>query len=103
MLAMAVCVVKHSCECILESYVSRYENRFDCTRNTNEVSANEEFEIAVNGPSLAHCDSVVFEAMSNYWAEKGGQWYFFRKAVLEEDSTVLKRIKNTKNAFPFMN
>ena len=43
MQAMAVCAVKHSCECILESYVSRYENHFDCTRNTNEVSANEEF------------------------------------------------------------
>jgi hypothetical protein len=41
--------------------------------------------------------------MCNYWAEKDGQWHFFRKAVLEEDSTVLKRIKNTKNAFPFMN
>ena len=29
------------------------------------------------GPSLAHCDSVVFEAMNNYWAERGGQWHFF--------------------------
>jgi hypothetical protein len=45
MQAMAVCAVKHSCESILESYVSRYENHFDCRRNTNEVSANEEFEI----------------------------------------------------------
>ena len=55
------------------------------------------------GPSLAHCDSVVFEAMNNYWAERGGQWHFFRKSVVEQDSAVLKRIKSIKNTFPYMN
>ena len=29
-----------------------------------------ELEIAVNGPSLAHCDTVVREAMDHYWREK---------------------------------
>ena len=52
---MAVASVKHSCESILESFVSKYENHFDI-RNVNEESANEEFEIAVNGPNLAHSD-----------------------------------------------
>ena len=46
MQAMAVCAVKHSCESILESFVSRYENHFNCRRNNNELSANEEFEKA---------------------------------------------------------
>ena len=57
--AIAVSAVKHSCESILESFVSRYENHFDTRRSTEEVSTNEEFEIAVNGPSLAHSDSVI--------------------------------------------
>ena len=46
MQAMAVCAVKHSCESILESFVSRYENHSNCRRNYNELSANEEFEKA---------------------------------------------------------
>ena len=65
---MAVASVKHSCESILESFVSKYENHFDIRRNVNEESANEEFEIAVNGPNLAHSHSVMFEAMNLYKA-----------------------------------
>ena len=52
---MTVASVKHSCDSILESFVSKYENGFDI-RNVNEESANEEFEIAVNGPNLANSD-----------------------------------------------
>ena len=63
MQAIAVSSVKHSCESVLESFVSRYENHFDARRSVDEDTANEEFEIAVNGPSLAHCDSVVKEAI----------------------------------------
>ena len=50
MQAIAVCSVKHSCESVLESFVSRYENHFDARRNTDEDTSNEEFEIAVNVP-----------------------------------------------------
>ena len=101
--AIAVSAVKHSCESILESFVSRYENHFDVRRNTKETSTNEEFTIAVNGPSLAHCDAVVLEAMNSYCAERGSNWIFFRTTVLEEDSTVVKRLSKVKNTFPFMN
>lgn len=106
--AIAVSSVKYSCESILESFVSRYENHFDMRRSTAEDSTNEEFEIAVNGPSLAHCDSVVSEAMNSYWASRGGSWHFFKKTVIEKlssqggASTVVKRMMNTKNNFPFM-
>lgn len=44
MQALAVCAVKHSCESVLESFVSRYENHFD-SRSTNEDATNQEFEI----------------------------------------------------------
>ena len=53
---MTVASFKNSCDSILESLVSKYENRFNIKRNVNEESANEEFEIAVNGPNLAHSD-----------------------------------------------
>ena len=41
----------------MESYVSQYEIHFDERRNVEEYTANEEFEISVNGPKLAHADS----------------------------------------------
>mgnify|MGYP003336288054 CR=1 FL=1 len=88
--------MKQSCESILESFVSMYENHFDIIRNTHEKSTNEEFEIAVNGPNLAHCDSVVKEAMDNYWASRGGKWHFFKTSVLETSSQVVKRLMCTK-------
>ena len=68
--AIAVASVKHSCESVLESFVSEYENHFDERRNVDENTANEEFEIAVNGPNLAHADSVIMEAMDLYWGGK---------------------------------
>ena len=64
---MAVSAAKHSCESVLESYVSMYENHFDSRRNTEEDGANEEFAIANNGPNLANNDSVIKEAMDDYW------------------------------------
>ena len=84
MQAIAVCAIKHSCESVLESFVSRYENHFDSRRNTEESATNEEFEIAVNGPNLANCDGVVMEAMTSYWSSRGGDMHFFRKSVIEK-------------------
>jgi hypothetical protein len=74
--AVAVASVKSSCESILESFVSQYENHFDERRNVDEQTATEEFEISVNGPSLPHADSVISEAMDLYW--KGKPWHFIR-------------------------
>ena len=67
---MAVASIKQSFENILESFVPKYENHFDARRNVEEEAANEEFEIAVNGPNLAHSDSVIIEAMNLLWNVK---------------------------------
>ena len=107
--AVAVCAVKHSCESVLESFVSRYENHFDSRRNTEEDATNEEFEVAVNGPNLANSASVVKEAMDLYWSSRGGFWHFYRRTVIEKlkvfkgDSEVMNRLMNTPNHLPFMN
>ena len=61
--AFAVASVKRSCESILESFVSQYENHFDEHQNVYEQTATEEFEMSVNGPSLSHTDSVITDAM----------------------------------------
>ena len=44
-------------------------------------AAVEEFEIADNGPSLEHSDSIVEEAMKIYW--KGNAWHFFKTSVVK--------------------
>ena len=74
-----IAAVKHSCESILESFVSEYENHFDECRNVNENKANEESTIAVNGPNLAHADSVILQAMDFYW--QGKPWHFYIPSV----------------------
>ena len=109
MQALSVCAVKHSCESVLESFVSCYENHFDSRRNTEEGATNEEFEIATNGPNIANYDGVVKEAMDLYWSSRGGSWHFFRSSVVEKlksfrgDSEVMDRIMSTENSLPFMN
>ena len=109
MQAIAVCAVKHSCESVLESFVSRYENHFDSRRNTEEDATNEEFEVAVNGPNLANCGAVVKEAMDDYWSSRGGRWHFYRRSGVEKlkafkgNSEVMNRMMETPNHLPFMN
>ena len=104
--AMAVASVKHSCERIQESFVSEYENHFGEQRNVDETTANEEFEIDVNGPNLAHADAVVLEAMELYW--KGKPWHFYRSSPLEKlvnlsgISSTLKRLASVKNSLSIM-
>jgi hypothetical protein len=106
MQAIAVCCVKQSCEPFLESLVSQYEHHFNSNRNMNEDHINEEFFISVNGPNLAHCNSVVEEAMDSYWKQK--DWHFYRTSLSDHlkdwdgDSKVLNRLFNEKSKFPFM-
>ena len=108
MQALAVSSVKVSCESVLESFVSKYESHFDVRRNMSEEGANEEFEIAINGPNIAHCDSVVKEAMDDYWSAKKSSWHFHKVSVIERlqnfdlDSKVLDRLQNTPSHLPYM-
>ena len=56
--------------------VSRYENNFTFNPNLDEDCINEEFFIAVNGPSLALCNGIVVEAMQDYWRKEKYIWHF---------------------------
>ena len=103
---IAVAAVKHSCESILESFVSEYENHFDERRNVNENTANEESTIAVNGPNLAHADSVILQAMDLYW--QGKSRHFYRSSPLEklinssDTSPTLKCLASVRNSLLIM-
>ena len=106
MQAIAVCCVKQSCESILESMVSMYEHHFDSTRNMGEDNVNKEFFIAVNGPNLAHCNSVIYKAINEYWKRKN--WHFYRTSLsdylkdFDGDSKVLHRLFNETSKLPCM-
>ena len=89
---------------ISDFLVSEYENHFDERKNVEENTANEEFEIAINGPNLAHADAVILEAM--YW--KGKPWHFYRTSLLEKlvnhsgTSKTMKRLDYVKKSLPIM-
>ena len=42
--------------------MSRYDSHFDATRSSDEDTSNHKFELAVNGPNLAHNNREVCEA-----------------------------------------
>ena len=107
MFAIAASSMKHSCESVLETFISRYKNHFDQQRNFNtEDAANEEFAIAVKGSNLANCDNIV-EAMDAYWQNKALKWHFFRTTELRKTSFkftsyVCHSILQEPNSLPFM-
>ena len=74
----------------------------------SEDGADKEFDIAINGPNLVNCDSVVREAMNSYWSERKRSWHFHKVSVVERlvsyehDYKVLDRIKNTSSHLPYM-
>ena len=103
MQAMAVSSVKQSCESVLESMVSKYENHFSFNRNMSEDKVNDEFFVAVNGPSLGHCDNVIEKSMNSYWKHK--EWHFYRTTVMDYlkdfngNSKVLQKLLNEESSF----
>lgn len=105
MQAIAVSAVKQLCESVLESLVSKYENHFN--RNLAEGKVNDAFFVAVNGPSLGHCDSVVECAMDRYWKSRQ-DWHFYKTTALEKlkkfdgDSKVLTKMLNEDSKFKCM-
>ena len=54
----------------------------------SKEGANEDFEIASNGPNITHYDSVVKEAMEDYLSAKKSSWHF------------LDRLQNTQSHLP---
>jgi hypothetical protein len=55
-------------ESVVESWVSKIELHSSKLRNISQERLNHKAMIA-NGPQVVHCDIVVREALSAYWAK----------------------------------
>ena len=58
-----------SVEAVVEGWISVLENHSSKTRGLGQVSLEDEVTIAINGPELTNCDSVVSEACVMYWGQ----------------------------------
>ncbi len=83
MQAVVAASTKLPVESILVSIISRYEDDFDKRRTVGDELALNEIEISINGPTLAHCNSVVRAAMNSYWIakKKSKSWHFVRSSA----------------------
>ena len=58
--------------------------------------------IAINGPTVVHCDSVVAEALESYWvaAKRAGSGHFIRRSEKVESYLVSQAVDNIVNKPP---
>ena len=102
--AISVASVKRSCESILASFVSQYENYFDECWNVDELLRSLRSQ-SLN--QFFHTDSDITEALDLYWKAKA--WHFIRTSSVEKlmnkagVSSTLKRLDIQNSGFPFMN
>ena len=55
-------------ESVVESWVSIAEHHSSKLRNLSQKRLEHEMMIAINGPEVVHCDSMVKEAIAMYWS-----------------------------------
>ena len=70
----------------VESFNSRYKISLMPGGLQTRILKMKSYKIAVNGPRLAHCETVITEATDMHWSSKSkdglGDWHFFRTIVL---------------------
>ena len=73
----------------------------------DEENAEDEMEIAENGPLLIYADSILKKAMNSYWKNEtvSGKWHFVKQSSqrLISQSQVISRLKSQKSKLSFMN
>ena len=111
MLVQAICCasVKVSVESVIESLISVYEFHIDKLRTVKEDTSEAEIKTAINGPTIAHCDRIVKQAMDQYWMvkTKKNTWHFVRTTNIRDHSQynvskVVDKVSNETSKFPFM-
>ena len=91
---LTVCV-KVSVESVVESLVSRYENRFTASPQLTEENALKEMIISENGPNLHEANGILEHALNELVGEKLGWEVAFLSAqektekVISEDPVKL--------------
>ena len=62
-------IISMSVESIAETWISVLESHNTKTRGLQQTTLEDEMMIAVNGPEVARCDTIVEEAMELYWTK----------------------------------
>ena len=76
-------MVSMSVESVAETWISILESHNTKVRNLQQDSIEHEMMVAINGPEVDKCDTIVIEAMELYWSkakrENEQQGHFVRK------------------------
>ena len=96
-------------ESVVESWVSKLEHHSSKLRNISQERLHQEAMIAINGPEVVHCDVIVKEALSAYWAksknEKNREGHWIRRSQDIRSYVVSKSVDmmvNKKPELPIM-
>ena len=87
-----------SVEAVVESWVSIMEHHSSKRRPLAEESMVEEVVIAINGPSVVHCDAVVRESLRILTKED--HTHFLRKSEKVKTWLVSKSVDNLRKSVP---
>ena len=106
-LTRAACL--KSVESVIESWISVLEHHASKRRNLGQERIEEELETAINGPSVAHSEKVVKEALNDYWKDSKNKnnrdgHYIRRSENIKsyEVSKAIDRIRADPPQLPFM-
>ena len=83
-------------ESIVESWVSVLEHHSSKIRNLSQERICAEAMIAINGPTVVNCDSVVAESLDSYWAaaKREGGGHFIRRSENVKSYVVSQAVDN---------
>ena len=87
-----------SVEAVVESWVSIMEHHSSKRRPLGEESMVEEVVIAINGPSVVHCDAVVKESLRILIKED--HTHFVRRSEKVKTWLVSKSVDNLRKTVP---
>ena len=105
---LARAAVCKSVESVVESWISVMEGHDTAVRNLDPNRLEDEMIVSINGPNVAHCQSIVKEAMSHYWGQskkKDRCGHFVRRSGNVKSWMVSKAVDGLRKApskLPFM-
>ena len=83
-------------ESVVETWVSVLENHASTHRTLGQDRLVSEGMIAINGPEVVHCDTVVREGLKAYWAKTRragyGEGHWIRRSEHIKCYTVSKAV-----------
>ena len=81
---------------VVKTWVSVLEHHASSQRTLCQDRLIREGIVAINGPEVVHCDTVVREGLKSYWskARRAGEGHWIRRSDNIQSYTVSKVIDN---------